>query len=433
MRQAGPFGIGGKSWQAVRRLVSDRLPTALEGYRALRGHARALRAEVDAFVAPRYRARCGTYVGVTGSCGKSTTTYLIGVLLEAQGTTRTYLEFNARPTILRALVRLKEPIDYLVQEISGDRPGAIARVARVVQPDVAVVTAVGNDHYANYKHVVSKGEGEQPVSDRFLAAIAQEKGTLVASLKASGVACLNADDPRVRAMAERAPGRVVLYGVSPDATLRAENVRAQWPARMSFYLVIGSSRRLVQTRFVGTLMLSAVLAALAVVYAVDGDLDRAVEDLASIEPLNKRMDVRPGADGHTYILDTVKAPLWQVELLVNDLPSLSSANVVFVLGEISDARNDKSTNYRKLVRRASEAAGQVIGFGPAASSAGKVRAEGRLNVIGIETYDAAVAYLSTLPPSLVILKSNKSAKLSRVWEAVDPSAAEVRRLELERQ
>ena len=431
MEQAGPFGIGGKRWEAVRRLVTDRLPLALAGYRALRTGFRALRAEVDAVVAPRYRARCGTYVGVTGSCGKSTTTYFIGALLKSQGTTRTYVEYNARPTILRALVRLKEPVDYLVQEISGHRPGAIAKVTSVVRPDVAVITAVGHDHYANYKHVVSKGEGEQPVSDRFLAAIAEEKGTLVASLRTGGVACLNADDPRVRAMAERAPGRVVLYGVSPDATLRAENVNAQWPARMSFDLVIGSSRRLVQTRLVGTLMLSSVLAALAVVYAVDGDLDRAIEDLASIEPLRKRMDVRPGADGHTYVLDTVKAPLWQVERLLDDLPNLRSGKIVLVLAEVSDTRNDKSAHYRKLLRRASEVADQVVGFGPAASSAEKVRAEGRLNVIGIKTYDAAVAYLATLPPSLVVLKSNKSVKLSPIWEAVDPSAADARRLEHE--
>ena len=430
MRQAGPSGIGIKIWDVSRRVVSDRFPPALAG--ALRNGFRALRKAYDGLMAPLYRARCGTYIGVTGSCGKSTTTYLIGALLTSQGTTRASFGDNTRPNILRALGRLAEPVDYMVQEISGDRPGAIADVSRAVRPDVAVVTAVGHDHFANYKDLVSTGEGEGSVGDRYLAAIAAEKGTLVESLRAGGVACLNADDPRVRAMAERAPGRVVLYGNGPDATLRAENVRAQWPARMSFDLVIGPSRRPVQTRFVGTLMLSAVLAALAVVYALDGDLDRAIEELAGVDPLAKRMDVRPGADGHTYILDTVKARLWQVEVLLNDLPILRVDRMVFVLGEVSDTRTDRSAQYRKLLRRASEVADDVIGFGPAANNANRVRADGRPNVIGIETYDATVAHLSRLPPSLVILKSNRSTRLTRVWDAVDPNAAGADRRELER-
>jgi UDP-N-acetylmuramoyl-tripeptide--D-alanyl-D-alanine ligase len=408
--------------QVLKDLLRKRFPPGLQWYRALR-------TEVHGMQARLHRSRCGIYIGVTGSCGKSTTTHLIGAMLKGQGTTQAVVQRNMRQAAFRRLAYLTERVDYMVQEISGHHPGAIAAVCRVVRPDIAVVTSVGYDHFASFRHLVSKGEGDVPVNDRYLSVIATEKSTLVASLRADGVACLNADDPLVRAMAARAPGRVVLYGISPDAELRAENVAAQWPARMSFDLVIGSSRRRVQTRFVGTLMLSAVLAALAVVYAVNGDLDRAVEELAEITPLVKRMSVRSGGDGHTYILDTVKAPLWQVELLLNDLPNLRPASIVFVLGEVSDTRNDKSTHYRKLLRHAGEVADQVIGFGPAASSANKVRAAGSPNVIGLETYDAAVAYLSTLPPSLVILKSNKSAKLSRIWDAVDPSA----QLEAQRQ
>jgi UDP-N-acetylmuramoyl-tripeptide--D-alanyl-D-alanine ligase len=402
--------------RALRDFVRRHFPPALAWYRAARTEVHGVQARFS-------RRHCSHYIGVTGSCGKSTTVNLVAALLGQQGRTEAVVQRNMRQAAFRRLARVSGPIDYMVQEISGHVPGAIADVCRVVRPNIAVVTAVGQDHYASFKHALVEGPGDQSVSERFLAAIAAEKGSLVAALPASGVACLNADDPLVRAMAARAPGRVILYGTSPDADLRAENVTAHWPARMSFDLVIGDARHHVETCFVGTLMLGAVLAALSVVVAVGADLGRAVAALATIRPLAKRMSVRSGTDGHTYIIDTVKAPLWQVQLLLEDLPRLGGKTpIVFVLGEISDSRNDKSTQYRKLLRRASATAAHVIGFGPAASSAHKVRAGGTDNVVGLETYAEVNAYLAALPPSLVILKSNKLTRMSRIWSAVAPPA-----------
>ena len=57
-----------------------------------------------------------------------------------------------------------------------------------------------------------------------MEAIAQAKGELVEALPADGLAVLNADDPRVAAMASRTAARVVRYGEAPDADVRAEDV-----------------------------------------------------------------------------------------------------------------------------------------------------------------------------------------------------------------
>src|SRR5687767_9996960 len=120
MTPAGTHGSGSNPLQALRRQVTERFPRLRDGYRALR-------AEYDSVMTPLYRARCGTYVAVTGSCGKSTTTYLTGALLKRQGTSQTHVGNSTRPNILRTLGGLKRPVDYLVQEFSGDFPGALAK------------------------------------------------------------------------------------------------------------------------------------------------------------------------------------------------------------------------------------------------------------------------------------------------------------------
>ncbi len=85
---------------------------------------------------------------------------------------------------------------------------------------MAIVTVISNDHYTNY---------------RGTDATAQKKGKLVSRVfAAGGTAFLNADDPLVAKMAELAPGRTVRFGESPEADLRASNVRVSADGRLPF-------------------------------------------------------------------------------------------------------------------------------------------------------------------------------------------------------
>src|SRR5690606_17018561 len=127
--------------------------------------------------------------------------------------------------------------------------------------------------------------------------VAREKGKLVEAVMPGGIACLNFDDERVRAMAARTRQTVVGFGTSPDAEVRAVNVEARWPGRLSFDLVVGGQTWPVRTRYVGSMMLTNVLGALAVVHGLGFDLTAAVEKLPMLEPLRDRMGVHTGRDG----------------------------------------------------------------------------------------------------------------------------------------
>jgi UDP-N-acetylmuramoyl-tripeptide--D-alanyl-D-alanine ligase len=52
-------------------------------------------------------------------------------------------------------------------------------------------------------------------------------------LPKDGVEILNADDPNVLAMRSRFQGKIVTYGLSPDAIVRAENIESTGPNRLS--------------------------------------------------------------------------------------------------------------------------------------------------------------------------------------------------------
>src|SRR3546814_9183120 len=90
------------------------------------------------------------------------------------------------------------------------------------------------------------------------------KAKVIACLPENGTAVLNADDPRVMAMADRFAGSIITFGLAEQAALRAEQVRSAWPERLSFTAVYQGQAVEIRTRLCGTHWASAVLAALAV-------------------------------------------------------------------------------------------------------------------------------------------------------------------------
>ncbi len=341
------------------------------------------------------RRRGGRLVAVTGSCGKSTACWLIGELLGAAHEVRTFRGLNFGRRMLKRYLEPHEPVAFTVQEVSGHGPGAMADLTRRMRIDAALVTAVGTDHLASYR--------KEPGGP--LVAIAREKGNLVAAVAPDGFACLNADDPNVLGMATRTTARIINFGRAAGAELRAVEVSARWPDRLGFVLEVDGRRLPVATRFVGTIMLPSILGALAVIRGFGLDLEAAIAQLATIEPAPHRMSVHTLANGTPLLLDDVKAPLWSVERLIEDLPETLPPGTTFVLGDLSDA-SERGRRTRQLLRRLAPLVAEVVVLGDAARYVEQLRGEGLVNISGLPRAGDLADYLAARPRELVLVKTN---------------------------
>ncbi|MCU0260209.1 MAG: UDP-N-acetylmuramoyl-tripeptide--D-alanyl-D-alanine ligase, partial [Ilumatobacteraceae bacterium] len=159
-------------------------------------------------------------VGITGSVGKTSTKDLTAAALgAARRVTASERSYNNEQGLPVTLLNAADDTEVLVLEMGMRGFGHIARLCEVGRPSVAIVTAVGHSH----TELVGGIEG-----------VAVAKREIVEALPADGVAVLNGDDHRVRAMASAAPGRVVTYGQGTGLDVVVDELVLDELARPSF-------------------------------------------------------------------------------------------------------------------------------------------------------------------------------------------------------
>jgi UDP-N-acetylmuramoyl-tripeptide--D-alanyl-D-alanine ligase len=289
-------------------------------------------------------ARLGTQVtALTGSAGKTSTKDLIAQLLQRLGPT-VWTPGSLNNEIGLPLTALSSSPDtrHLVLEMGARGVGHIRYLTSLTPPRVGVVLNVGTAHLGEF------GSREK---------IAQAKGELVEALPSAeegGIAILNADDPLVRAMASRTTARVVFFGESPEAHIRAENVRLTDDGRPSFTLHTPSGCGDVTMRLYGEHHVSNALAAAAVACESGMPAEGIAEALSAAETLSSwRMEVRDRADGVTIVNDAYNANPESMRAALRALVAIGRGRRTWaVLGEMAELGDDSLTEHDAVGRLA---------------------------------------------------------------------------------
>jgi UDP-N-acetylmuramoyl-tripeptide--D-alanyl-D-alanine ligase len=341
-----------------------------------------------------------TRIGITGSAGKTTTKKLLVAMLASLGpVSQTPASLNRGVNLARTILGAGRADRFIVAELAAiANERGLDDLLWMLAPEVGLVTCVAHDHFANADEA------------------ARAKVRLVQALPRGGLAVLNADDPRVAAMTSETEAKIVSFGVSPDADVRAEEVHARWPGRLAFTLVTGGKRRRVETRLVGEVWLPSVLAALATSIELGVDPDRAVAIAAEVEPELGHLSVFEAPSGATFLEDVWKGSVHTVEPALKVLDRADEGRRVAVLGFTRhDARPEKEV-YEEAIAAAWQHADLVVLAGPAAAHGRDPAAEAAGTLRAFDTVGGAARFLreAAQPGDLILLKSKGVLHLERV-------------------
>ncbi|MEE4265512.1 MAG: UDP-N-acetylmuramoyl-tripeptide--D-alanyl-D-alanine ligase [Desulfobacteraceae bacterium] len=259
-------------------------------------------------------------VAITGSSGKTTTRQLTaGVVSRQFNMLATAGNFNNEIGLPLTLLKLSPDHQWAIVELGTNNPGEIARLTAICSPDIGVLTNIGPVHL--------EGLGS-------LEGVMREKGDLIKGLGRNGKAVLNADDPRVLQLARESQQEVLLYGRSPDAAIRAEDVKEDGQTS-SFQLISGRESIAVQLNSPGQHMISNALAAAAVGYLLGIPAATVKAGLEGFEPVAGRMNLRQLPNGIQIIDDTYNANPDSMKAALTTFKKMrAGSRKIFVAGDM---------------------------------------------------------------------------------------------------
>jgi len=218
-------------------------------------------------------------VAVTGSNGKTTTKDMVAsVLMQRWPTLKTEGNFNNRIGVPHTLLRLTARHQAAVIEMGVDHRGQTTRLCEIARPTIGIITNIGPDHLEFFGSL----EGS-----------AQAKAELLDLLPAKGTAVLNADDPYFDYLAARAQCRVISFGFSEKADVRAIHASSDARKGTTFGLMLpGKSRYTpVVMKVHGMHNVTNALAAAAVGFALNLPGAAIAQGLARFRPAAMRSQV----------------------------------------------------------------------------------------------------------------------------------------------
>jgi len=349
-------------------------------------------------------------IGVTGSAGKTTTKECIAQVLAVQfQVLKTEGNFNNHYGLPLTLLRLEPEHDVAVLEMGMNHAGEIAALAKIAEPNWAVVSNVGMAHAEFFADGI---EG-----------IARAKAELVASLPADGMAFLNGDDERVVAMAKgMGKKRTVLYGTSPGLAVRAVEINELGLDGTRFRVGVGVKDKVVKVhlRLMGRHNVLNALAAIAVGTESRIPLAECCAVLEQMRPTEKRGNVIEW-HGAKIVNDTYNSNPQALVAMIAALAKTTAKRRILVAGEMLELGPEASQLHANVGAIAlAERLDMVIGVRGLAEYLVQTMTLNGVPALFVETPEAAGAWLkeNLREGDVVLLKASRGVRLERALEVL---------------
>ncbi|MEM7170736.1 MAG: UDP-N-acetylmuramoylalanyl-D-glutamyl-2,6-diaminopimelate--D-alanyl-D-alanine ligase [Pseudomonadota bacterium] len=283
------------------------------------------------------------FIAVTGSVGKTSTKEALKNCLSAQAPTAASPgSLNNHWGVPLSLARMDQNATYGVFELGMNNPGEILELARLVRPQIGLITNVEAAHLGNFESI---------------GAIADAKSELFQAMDRDGVAVLNRDHPLFHHLRDKAElagvTKLITFGQHQDSTIRLLNHTLELDGS-SVEADVGGKEIHYHVGAPGWHWVTNSLAVLAASFAAGADAATAGRSLADLEALKGRgaRHVIPYDSGSFTIIDESynanPASMRAAISLLGQADPAANGRRVAVLGDMLELGPSSGYLHRKL-------------------------------------------------------------------------------------
>lgn len=284
-------------------------------------------------------------IGITGSVGKTTAKEWLAHVLASYGKTIFSKEsYNNHWGVPLSLTALEKDTDFGVFEIGTNNPGEIEPLAKLVEPEIAVITTVTESHIGHFNS---------------LDQIAQEKAEIFSGLKENGTVILNYDNSYfefLKTLAQKKGAKTIIsVGKAKGADVQLVNYQEDTlNYTASITADIKGKKLQYQLPMIGEHYAFTSLIVLASIDQLGLSLEQATKALQGIKPIRGRglqqkvtllngISITLIDDAYNANPASMKAGL---NVLASLTPATTKARKIAVLGEMLEL-GDKTPEYHR--------------------------------------------------------------------------------------
>ena len=374
-----------------------------------------------------YRSKFSpTVVGVTGSVGKTTTKEMIAAVAAAGGPVlKNEGNFNNEIGLPLTLLNLASRHKTAVVEMAMRGAGQIDYLARIAKPSIGVITNI------HMSHIELLGS---------MDAIADAKGELLDHLPKDGAAILNADDAYFDYLSRRANCRVISFGESAHAAVRAVSSGIDSKGCCHFEVVIRSSEAGSEARSSGKSVagrfdvhipvpgehnIKDALAAIAVGEELGIAHDDIKSALAAFKAPEKRSNVIPSRRGFVVIDDTYNASPASVKSALKTLSMMEGDRKIAVLGDMLELGEHAVEVHLEIGRTVQESGiDALVAVGELAKLIARGAIDAGMPISAVSEFEDSAQAANEVPSKVreqdvVLVKGSRAMKMERIVEGLN--------------
>jgi UDP-N-acetylmuramoyl-tripeptide--D-alanyl-D-alanine ligase len=257
-------------------------------------------------------------IAITGSVGKTTTKEMTACILEMGGSTlKNPGNYNNLIGLPLTLLSLEKGHQRGVVEMGMNRPGEIARLTEIADPDVGVITNVGMAHVEGLRN---------------LRSVARAKVELVEKLSQHAKAVLNGDDSLLVKTASIFGRETISFGLGNRNDVRGRSVRNLGQNGIAYDLEYQGASWPINVRVPGLQNVHNSLAAATACLSLEASFENIVEGLSHFTGIKGRFMAVNLAEGITLMDDTYNANPQSLKAALRSLPAFVKERSRIIVG-----------------------------------------------------------------------------------------------------